>query len=346
MATEAGAHGIAMATMLVQKFSEALIRDMLPDSDTEQVFATRGNDLYGAITTLRLQGRYSKTMFEQALTYSATSYPEYIQLWIRSLPPGERSMYAADLYNNSFPNITWDDRMYTQLAIHSQGSPLQSKPPSPLGDDRHSKQRAKIQLAASMFHTVLNYGVLFESTHYDAELVNDHGDHDDDILLLFGPYFGVTKPDLVFGQKATPNRVLSTSERVLRVWNCLYFHQRLSKTELEYALLQGPQQMRALFQTACERAVRFDGADSFGHAFLVAAHQDNLAEQVEFVELTVDEEKDSVLEECDYCGTKLAKSFGCGKCKKARYCNKVRLFDAIRCIHKWSIVAYLTNRLL
>ena len=82
--------------LLVDKYISARNKDMLPDLETEEALGMKGQpagrNLYGAFKTLYLHGRFSRTMIEQALAYSPASYPEYIQLYLRSPPPAERSM--------------------------------------------------------------------------------------------------------------------------------------------------------------------------------------------------------------------------------------------------------------
>jgi hypothetical protein len=78
--------------LLVDKYISARNKDMFPDVSVEEALGMKGEagrNLYGAFKTLHLHDRFSRTMIEQALAYSPASYPEYIQLYLRSLPPAE-----------------------------------------------------------------------------------------------------------------------------------------------------------------------------------------------------------------------------------------------------------------
>jgi hypothetical protein len=111
--------GYIVAAMTVEQFMKARAQDMLPDEETERVFGMsgeRGRILYGAFNTLFMRGRLSRTMLEQALTHSPTSYPEYIQLWIRSLHPMERSHYTQQLCNRYARQLLF--------CCHSEGLPF------------------------------------------------------------------------------------------------------------------------------------------------------------------------------------------------------------------------------
>jgi hypothetical protein len=67
-----------MTLLIVDKLYQAQRQDMLPDTTTEKIVGMQGEQgrtLFGAFTTLILQGRICRTMMEQALMYSPTSYP-------------------------------------------------------------------------------------------------------------------------------------------------------------------------------------------------------------------------------------------------------------------------------
>ena len=152
--------------LLVEEYISARNGDMLPDVHTEEALGMKGQpagrNLYGAFKTLQLHGRFSRTMIEQALAYSPTSYPEYIQLYLRSLPPAERSMYAADLYNSNFAGIHWDSKLY-QNCFEKRGNigpPI--KPAEPLGDNRHEPRQASAIQHALEFHALLNCQYLLD----------------------------------------------------------------------------------------------------------------------------------------------------------------------------------------
>jgi len=152
--------------MIVNDYLKARAMDFLPSTDTEKILAMGGGkpgrQLYGAFKTLDLQGRFSRTQIEQALTYSPTAYPEYIQLWISSLEPRQRSMYAANLYNSKFAGIQWDTQFYDIIDKQLRGEGLYQRiqPAMPLGDDRHSPKMASISRIASEFYDLLYVCVL------------------------------------------------------------------------------------------------------------------------------------------------------------------------------------------
>src|SRR3569623_1287982 len=87
----------SFAEMGVDRFYKAREQDMLPCVKTEELLgmsgAPMGRLLFNSTITLMNHGRICRTMMEQALCYSPTSYPEYMELWLRSLPPQNRSYY-------------------------------------------------------------------------------------------------------------------------------------------------------------------------------------------------------------------------------------------------------------
>lgn len=350
-------------TILVDKYVEANTQDVFPDTDTSKILALLPTSdlplLYGALQTLFLRGRCSRTMLELALAHSETSYPEFIQLWIRSLPPNERSRYTHSLCfdSNGFPSIPWDYSL--QASRPAMDGPLMAMPapPSPLGDHRHTKHRNRIKNAAYFFYDVLRAGVLFHTPDrvsmfgllFDTEqhngvnasdcntqLTPDYVDTiDQDILVTLGPVFGINKSDLVFGVRSDAGmrsdddapgsvRPISSSERILRTWNILYHTKRLCKTELEDALLRGPSAMRDLLERG---ATLVKMTHDPHHPMVTMVHgilQSNFAVQANFVDLlsvSFDEDLPEFLE-CDYCGTELVRKERCSQCKAAMYCNR------------------------
>jgi hypothetical protein len=138
-------------------------------------------------------------MLELALIHSETTYPEYLELWMRSLPPNERSRYVAMLYNeNHFKNVPWNHHFYKyslqdrraeydgttatdvvdggkqhvveggdkqqqqQQQQQQQRPHRMPTPPKPLGDNRHSPKNNSIRNAAYFFYEVLDCACLFE----------------------------------------------------------------------------------------------------------------------------------------------------------------------------------------
>jgi len=209
-----------------------------------------GRNLYGAFKTLYLQGRFSRTQPEQALTFRPNFYPEYVQLLLRSLPPSGRSMYAAKLYNSNFKGIKWDIPFYTKPHRQLEREGFEHiQPAAPLGDDRHAPVVANIVAVASAFHCIFDIGFLFDGNAGDtlAPLADrcyflemTRADEDgDDILSKHGSVFGIDPSTLGWGSGTRfdqrENDDVSTSEIVLRTWSALYFAERLSKTELEHA---------------------------------------------------------------------------------------------------------------
>jgi hypothetical protein len=235
-----------LCTIIVDKLVIAQAMDVLPDGDTSKILGLTGTGggltnedsatddddqlqtdfglLYSALQTLFGQGRCSRTMLELALIHSETSYPEFVELWIRSLPPNERTVYSNKLCNSNknttFTSIPWDYHFYK----HS----LQAKradydgtdgrlmamptPPSPLGDHRHTIRGNSIRNAAYFFYEVLRTGVLFDTSNQDCyeigmdcniPLAADYIELvEPDILVTLGPVFGINKTDLVFGVRS------------------------------------------------------------------------------------------------------------------------------------------------
>jgi hypothetical protein len=307
-------------------------------------------------------------MLELALIHSETSFPEFLELWIRSLPPNERSRYVAMLYNEAqFPNIPWDYHFYKyslqdrravydgtttttgQKQQQHQRPDRMPTPPKPLGDDRHSRKNNSIRNAAYFFYEVLSHGCLFEGGSDDSS-VDCNGPLnaryveliEPDILETIGPVFGIQKSELVFGRRSDVDDLgarnqpswLSPSERILRCWNILHRARRLCKTELEDALVRGPVGVRDLLERGVTLIRMTLGDDPEDPAVLMTDGVEELlfsSNQVEFVELTTSQ---PMLEECDYCGRNVPKRTHCSKCKVALYCSReCQTKDWRR--HKW-----------
>lgn len=321
--------GYRSASLTVDKFIKARNRDLLPDRDTELALGIsggeRGRKLYGAYNTLFLHGRVSRTMLEQALVFSPTSYPEYVKLWIRSLPPAQRSMYAAELYNSNFRGIKWDEQLYRNISLERlRGDDFEIiiQPPTPLGDDRHSPKNAKVAACARDFFNLLNHGVLFDGCAGDVHAKLEENDELSELASLFG----VDYTELNWSERSE-NRTMSHSELILRTWNVLYFAQRLSITELECALMNGRKAMSKLLTNGVElsvTAVDLEGKPMAerGRDILTNAQklfEDRGIEEItnRFAELFVDDEADKKHLNCDYCGDDLQKSRVCSRCKTA-----------------------------
>lgn len=318
-----GVYGVY--ALLVEKYISARNADMLPDVATEEALGMKGQpagrNLYGAFKTLYLHGRFSRTLIEQALAYSPTSYPEYIQLYLRSLPPAERSMYAADLYNSNFAGIHWDSQLY-QNCFEKRGNvgpPI--KPAEPLGDNRHEPRQASAIQHALEFHALLNCQYLLDEDARDVhsplnpEYVEMMGCDYDILDGTRGSLFGIDKSELVFGERSDTGRALTNSEVIVRTWNLLYYAERLSRTELECALIAGPDAIRSLFSEGVRLASMFFRKRE-DQALLEQASCISL-DEIPFSELLVDV---SVLQECDYCGEEFADKKVCSGCKIAMYC--------------------------
>lgn len=329
-AENSGVYGLF--AILANKYIDARNRDILPDVDTEKALGMTGEPagrtLYGAFKTLYLHGRFSRTMIEQALAFSPTSYPEYIQLYLRSLPPTERSMYVADLYNSNFAGVQWDNELYQNsfknrniLSGGDVGAPIQ--PPEPLGDNRHEPKQANAIQHTFDFHALLNYQYLLEGQAGDlhAPLESEYQEmmgYDYDVLEgVGGTLFGIVKSELTFGERSDTGRVLTSSELIVRAWNALYFAERLSKTELESALIAGPDAMRSLFSNGVRLASTFFPQRELQDVLQQASSID--LEAIEFSELPF--EGEGALE-CDYCGEEIANKKVCSSCKIAMYCSR------------------------
>lgn len=276
-----------LAALIVDQYIKARNRDVLPDEDTEKALSMKGpagQDLYGAFKTLYLHGRFSRTMIEQALVTSPTSYEVYIQLYLRSLPPRQRSRYAADLYNSNFRGIQWDRPLYQNIHKMIQKDHLQQQqssstaagdddtwpavllpvppPPEPLGDHRHEPRRAFVARIASDFQNLFAHQQLMrgaisaDDIHAPLEQEEDDDDvEDDDILAQFGTLLGIQTDQIVWGQRSDTGRPLQAGEILLRACHALYLVERLCLTEWEFALMQGPSAMRQLLSRGCHLAL-------------------------------------------------------------------------------------------
>lgn len=344
-----------MVAMIISMYCKARIDDMLPDEHTEQALGMAGNSdspgrtLYGAMTTLWNHGRISRTMLEQAYLFSPSSYPQYMQLWIASLPPNERSMYAANLYNSKFNGIKWDHQLQTNVHnMHvKDGYDLRNvKPPVPIGDDRHQPRMECITQFASKFYSLFNYGILLDGALGDWHAKLDPETDAKDILKEVGKCFGIQDADQLNWTDRSDNKnrssTISRSELILRTWNVLYFLQRICKTELERALVDGPVAMLKLFVTAVGTALLNSSIErsrnSFSPNLDQASAMDLLSRAQNLMETTdsdiivtfFESIPDSTMsaqtpnQECDYCGSQVSKDPPprCSKCKIAIYCNQ------------------------
>jgi hypothetical protein len=130
-----------------------------------------------------------------------------------------------------------------------------------LGDNRHAPKQANAVKYAFDFHALLNCQYLFEGRPGDvhAPLETEYVElmgYDYDVLEgVKGCLFGINKSELPFGERSDTGRILTNSEIIVRAWNALYFAERLSKTELEYSLITGPDAMRSLFCTGIHLAM-------------------------------------------------------------------------------------------
>jgi hypothetical protein len=350
-----------LCTMLVDNFLRALDNDFFPDVETGKILAVdmdneAAKELYGAVQTLFLRGRCSRTMLELALIHSETSYPEYMELWIRSLPPIERSMYAARLYNGNLfaKSVPWDYHFY-KVALQDRRADYDSTggelhrmptPPRPLGDHRHTSKRNNIRNAAYFFYHVLHVGYLFDDnggTDCNYPLYRNYTDLvEPDMLLTIGPVFGIKKSDLVFGERSDHRirngKEISPSERILRCWNVLYHARRLCLTELEDALVRGPVGVRDLLERGVTLMEMTLTEPTNPVLEMVKGVKELLfdSNQVEFTKLAGTEPE---LMECDYCGEGVEKKERCSKCKVAMYCNRdCQKSDWKR--HKWLCSRY------
>lgn len=349
----------------IDNYIEARNEDYLPDDVTAQVLGmltprdesneednTAARRLYGAFKTLQLHGRFSRTMMEMALMGATTtgpvgennnnnnmaadpsSYPKYVELLMRSLPPNERSRYAASLYNGMFSKVIWDHQIYGRFVEQLHGRPLPSLP-VPLGDDRHVPQHRCVSEAAEAF--IMNMKFLFEmfseAPLWARCLEPDYMEYQSkDALVMVGPALGFDKDDLVFG--APPiGRTMSQSELMLRCWAILFAKERLCKTELEDAFVKGPARLRSLLQFGIflvqmeyhdTRDESLQGPEHvFAWSILQAVRGLLKGEEggvVVFKELPIEGETQWLME-CDYCGKSVDRKTLCSRCQKAMYCS-------------------------
>lgn len=322
-----------MAIEVVTSYVRARDGDFPPDASTSQVLAMDGpvgRMLCGAFKTLYMHGRFSRTMVELALVHSKTSFHDYVELWMRSLPPKERSRYTAELYNSNFAGVKWDDAFYDRCMLKDSPASMPA-PPVPLGDHRHTAKRGKIGNAASLFHQALNTGFLFDTLDlkdYQSPLSGTYEDMlgDDVLAPPLGPLFGIQKSELVFGTRSDGGgtRTVSPSERVLRCWNVMYYSGRLCKTELEDALVRGPAAMKLLLERGAA-LVRITHPPNDPKVAVVDA-LDGALEDVHFWPVSEEESPlpapPEVDLECDYCGMSPHQRLQCSRCKIALYCHR------------------------
>ena len=351
-----------MVAKTVDIFMKALQRDMLPDEATEQLLGMSGEEghrLYCAFQKLGCQGRISRTMLQQAMCYTPTSYKESIALWIRSLAPGERnsSRYAAILIQSKFEKLPWNTdptfpNFFNKVGTlgkddENSNSPSQIRriqPVEPLGDNRHDPRPAKAARVAKEFYNLFKFGRLFQGPESLPDLQSDdEADTSLDVLRHFGSLFGIDSPEIPWedGGGGFPLRimpeVMTVSELMLRTWNALYFCQRLSLTELECALIQGTMKDFLTRAVTIALGAAYDNKPFAEHGrtlffsvidFLQGDNRNLQGEtapedfQLVFRELTVEESIDESCLECDYCNSTLEKSQQCSQCKTAMYCNR------------------------
>mmetsp|Transcript_4620 Transcript_4620/g.6996 ORF Transcript_4620/g.6996 Transcript_4620/m.6996 type:complete len:293 (+) Transcript_4620:126-1004(+) len=258
------------AARIVDKYIGARNMDILPDVDTENILGMGrgpvGHKLLGAFKTLENHGRFSRTQIEQALVYSPDHYPGYIKTLICSLPPSARSGYASYLYNNKFNGILWEMIIYNNLHVEMVNNGVRNflKPALPLGDNRHSPRMKAIAEIASTFHDVFAYGEIFQSSSRPQDVLAPiDPDYPEmlgiDLFDRYGALFGIHKDCLdLTGSRERSS--YSDSEIIFRAFFILYLKDRLSKTELEHALLNGPKAMELLFTNGVKLCKLFPGS--------------------------------------------------------------------------------------
>ena len=326
------------AAQIVDKYIEARNKDFLPDVQTEEILGMGrgpvGHKLLGAFKTLHLQGRFSRTQIEQALVYSPDHYPGYIKTLICSLPPSARSRCASDLYNNKFNGVHWEMIFYNNIHVNMFDSGVRNflKPALPLGDDRHSPKMKAIAEIASTFHDAFAYGCIFQSS-FPPDVLDDvlapiDPDYPEmvglDLFDRYGALFGIHKDCLVLtGSRERSS--YSESEIILRAFYILYLKERLSKTELEHALLNGPKAMELLFTNGIRLCKLFPGSKEDDAFQSVIINQAEKLSSFDFAEMGDDfvNESDANDVECDYCGKQTEKLENrCSQCHVAFYCGK------------------------
>jgi len=106
---------------------------------------------------------------------------------------------------------------------------------------------------------------------------------------------------------------------VLRTWNTLYFRERLSKTELEYALVNGPTAMDFLFRNGAMLAAKLFPDREYASILEKAM----ALGEIDFAELQPEQiSNDKPCVACDYCGEDASKVNRCSGCKIAIYCGR------------------------
>lgn len=348
-----------MQARTVHGLFTAMDEDLLPDEPTELVFgmSSTGDQrrlLYGAFQTLRGRGRLSRTMLEQAMCYSPTSYRESVTLWIQSLPPGQRSQYTALLCKSKFKNLPWDTDPKFPNYFNQMGTlgseeldddnnndtllkRIKCKPLVPLGDNRHDPRTAKAVRLAKEFYNLFTLGLIFQGPEAPPNL-NNCDPESLSVLRNCGSLFGIDSPELAWeeGNLRMMPEVMTVSEMMLRTWNSLYYNQRLSLTELECALMQG--NMREFMTQAVEVTYQGQEFAKHGRSMLRSAlgflkgdssslRGDTAPEDFQLVFTNLNDGNgnntgdDPSLLECDHCGTELETTKRCSKCWTAMYCS-------------------------
>jgi hypothetical protein len=229
------------------------------------------------------------------------------------------------LCNSNFKGIEWDMQMYQRLSetiSHTYGLG-QFAPPVAFGDDRHSPLHAAACSYSYQLYSLINYGVLCRDTRNAADVHAPLNQEFQDQLTDYGKLFGVDAGELNWTDRSEGRR-MSNSELVLRCWNCLYFAQRLSLTQLECALVGGPEEMRTLLSYSTIITGLYMMKDSpalAGRDLFKELVKRKCLGDVEFQDLRERNPTEEHLS-CDYCGEEMAKRLQCSRCKVALYCSR------------------------
>jgi hypothetical protein len=121
-------------------------------------------EIFNSFVTLKLHGRLSANLLEDALlaaadgdTYaSAGALPRAYEVWIRSLPPRQRSTYTARLVKAKFAGAEWGG---PEAPVPGERLTAAQRPAvaAPLGDNWHSAAAGTAVAAAAAWFALLNH---------------------------------------------------------------------------------------------------------------------------------------------------------------------------------------------
>ena len=111
---------------------------------------------------------------------------------------------------------------------------------------------------------------------------------------------------------------------ILRAFYTLYLKDRLSKTELEHALLNGPEAIELLFTNRVRLCKLFPGSNEVEAVQSVITNRAEELSSFDFAEMGHNfvDASDANEAECDHCGETEKLKHRCSQCHVAFYCGK------------------------